>query len=136
MRITVDTNVLISSLGWNGAEAAIIEMVLESGLDLCLSAQILSEFYRVAKYPKLGFSDEEIDGFIGRLLPNIIFVNPTGSINLITEDPDDNRILECALESKSRYIVSGDNHLLSLREFVGIRILRAPDFLKAIINND
>ncbi|OPY56825.1 MAG: hypothetical protein A4E55_01941 [Pelotomaculum sp. PtaU1.Bin035] len=51
MRVTVDTNVLVSALGWNGAEAAIIEMVLESELELCLSAQILSEFYRVIKYP-------------------------------------------------------------------------------------
>ncbi|ACV61633.1 PilT protein domain protein [Desulfofarcimen acetoxidans DSM 771] len=130
MRITVDTNVLISALGWNGAEAAIIKMVLESTLELCLSAQILSEFYRVVKYPKLGFTDQETDGFVGRLLPHIVFASPTNKINVISADPDDNKIIECAIEGKSNYIISGDKHLLQLHEYKGIQILRAPEFLQ------
>lgn len=134
MRITVDTNVLISALGWNGAEAAIIEMVLQSGLELCLSAQILSEFYRVVQYPKFGFSNEEIDGFIGRLLPNVFFVSPTQNIDAVPADPDDNKIIECAVAGKSSYIISGDKHLLHLREFEGIKILRASEFLQIISN--
>ncbi|KJS02175.1 MAG: twitching motility protein PilT [Peptococcaceae bacterium BRH_c4a] len=136
MRITVDANVLISSLGWNGAEAAVVEMVLESRLELCLSAQILSEFYRVSKYPKLGFTEKEIDGFIGRLLPNVVLVNPPQKINVINEDPEDNRILECAVEGKSSYIISGDRHLLSLRQFEGIKILRAPNFLQIFYKSE
>lgn len=134
MRITVDTNVLISALGWNGAAAAIIEMVLQSGLELCLSAQILSEFYRVVQYPKFGFSNEEIDGFIGRLLPNVVFVSPTQNIGAVPADPDDNKIIECAVAGKSSYIISGDKHLLHLREFEGIKILRASEFLQIISN--
>lgn len=132
MRITVDTNVLISALGWNGAEAAIIKMVLDSKLELCLSAQILSEFYRVVKYPKLGFTDQEIDGFIGRLLPHVVFISPTQNLNVVTADPDDNKIIECAVEGKSDYIVSGDKHLLQLCQYEGIEILRAPEFMKII----
>ena len=69
MRITVDTNVLVSSLGWNGAEAAIIEMVLESKLELCLSAQILSEFYRVVKYPKFSFYGRRNRRFYWKITP-------------------------------------------------------------------
>lgn len=130
MRITVDTNILISALGWNGAEAAVIEMVLDSSLELCLSAQILSEFYRVVKYPKFGFTDEEIDGFIGRLLPNSIIVKPAQSVNVVDEDPDDNKIIECAVEGKSGYIISGDKHLLHLGDYKGIKIMRASEFLK------
>lgn len=132
MRVTVDTNVLISALGWNGAEAAVIEMVLESRLELCLSAQILSEFYRVIKYPKFGFTDQEIDGFIGRLLPYVVFVTPTQNINVVLADPDDNKIIECAIEGKSNYIISGDKHLLQLHEHGGIKILRASEFLRLI----
>lgn len=134
MRITVDTNILVSALGWNGAEAAIIEMVLESKLELCLSAEILSEFYRVAQYPKLGFTGEEIDGFIGRLLPVVIFVRPTQRVNAIMSDPDDNRIIECAMAGKAGYIVSGDQHLLRLEEYQGIKMMRAPEFLKLVFN--
>lgn len=129
MRVTVDTNVLISALGWNGAEAAIIEMVLDSEMELCLSAQILSEFYRVIKYPKFGFTDNEIDGFIGKLLPNVVLVSPSQSLDVVPADPDDNKIIECAVAGRSNYIISGDKHLLHLHEYRGIKILRASEFL-------
>lgn len=48
------------------------------------------------------------------------------------EDPEDNRVLECALEAEADYIVSGDHHLLSLEEFRGIKIVRAADLLKIL----
>ncbi|MFA4885841.1 MAG: putative toxin-antitoxin system toxin component, PIN family [Desulfotomaculaceae bacterium] len=133
MRITVDTNILVSALGWNGAEAAVIEMILESKLELCLSAQILSEFYRVVKYPKFGFTDEEIDGYIGRLLPFVLFVSPTQNIDVIDSDPDDNKIIECAVSGEVSHIISGDKHLLQLVEYKGIKILRASEFIREYI---
>ncbi|MDQ0287864.1 putative PIN family toxin of toxin-antitoxin system [Desulfofundulus luciae] len=133
MRITVDTNILISALGWNGPEAAVIEMVLESKIELCLSAQILSEFYRVTQYPKFRFTNEEVDGFIGRLLPVVIFVTPTQKIDVVTSDPDDNKIIECAIAGESDYIISGDKHLLELKNYRGISILRASDFLQLLL---
>jgi putative PIN family toxin of toxin-antitoxin system len=132
MRVTVDTNVLISALGWNGAEAAVLEMVLDCSLELCISAQILSGFYRVVKYPKFGFTDEEVDGFIGRLLPNVIMINPSKKINAVEADPDDNKIIECAVEGKSSYIISGDKQLLQLCEYKGIKILKASEFLQIL----
>ncbi|TYO96568.1 putative toxin-antitoxin system toxin component, PIN family [Desulfallas thermosapovorans] len=120
---------------WNGPEAAVIEMVLESKLELCLSAQILSEFYRVTQYPKFRFSNDEVDGFIGRLLPVITFITPTEKIDIVIADPDDNKIIECAVASGSSYIISGDKHLLKLGEYKGIAIIKAPDFLQLIIND-
>lgn len=136
MRITVDTNVLVSALGWNGPEAAVVEMVLESKLELCLSAQILSEFYRVTRYPKFGFTDEEIDGFIGRLLPVVVFVNPGQKINIIEEDPEDNRIIECTVAGESTHIITSDKHLLQLGEYGGIKILKASEFLQQLLNKE
>ncbi len=124
---------LISALGWDGPEAAIIEMVFEARLELCLSAQILSEFYRVTQYPKFKFTNHEIDGFIGRLLPVIVFVTPTKEIDVITSDPDDNRILECAVAGECDYIISGDKHLLELGEYCGIGIIKAVDFLRLVL---
>lgn len=132
MRITIDTNIMVSALGWNGAEASVVEMILESKLELYLSTEILSEFFRVVKYPKFHFADSEIDGFIGRLLSNSVIVNPSQSVKVIIDDPADNKILECALEGKSEFIISGDRHLLSLGEYEGIKILRAVDFLKVL----
>ena len=47
-------------------------------------------------------------------------------------DPDDNMVLECALEGHAQYIVSGDMDLLELKEFHGIRIVRAAEFLRLL----
>jgi predicted nucleic acid-binding protein len=49
-------------------------------------------------------------------------------LNAVSRDPDDDMVLECALEAKAEYVVS-DHDLLGLREFRGIQILRASDFL-------
>ncbi|OAT79413.1 putative toxin-antitoxin system toxin component, PIN family [Desulfotomaculum copahuensis] len=136
MKITVDTNVLTSALGWNGPEAAVIEMVLESKIELCLSVQILGEFYRVVQYPKFGFNDEEVDGFVGRLLPVVTFISPMQKINAVTADPDDNKIIDCAVAGEANYLISGDKHLLELNEYKGIRILKASDFLQLLLHND
>jgi predicted nucleic acid-binding protein len=59
-------------------------------------------------------------------------VDITQKIFAVQDDPDDNKFLECALQCKADYIISGDTHLLDLKEFEGIKILRAAEFLKII----
>lgn len=58
-----------------------------------------------------------------------IFVSPTVAISVIERDQSDNRILECAVEAKAEYIVSGDEHLLSLGRYDEINIVNASQFL-------
>jgi len=60
-------------------------------------------------------------------------VIPRQTLSVINKDRDDNRILECAVESKAQYIISGDKrHLLPLKEHQGIKILLPAEFLKTI----
>jgi len=60
-----------------------------------------------------------------------IFVSPTQRILVIREDDADNRILECAIEGKAKYIISGDkHHLLPIKQCRGIKILSPKDFLE------
>lgn len=58
-------------------------------------------------------------------------VFPTQTIDAVPEDPDDNRVLECAVAAGSRYIVTGDAALLRLGQYSGIQIMRVADFMKA-----
>ena len=51
------------------------------------------------------------------------------------DDPDDNRVLECAIESSSDYIVTYDKHLLKLKEYKGIKIMKHEEILKVFWNN-
>ena len=59
-----------------------------------------------------------------------MFVKPTESIFIVTDDPEDNKIIECAVVGESKYIISGDKHLLKIRQYKEIRIMKASDFLQ------
>jgi putative PIN family toxin of toxin-antitoxin system len=56
-------------------------------------------------------------------------VKPSKRIFAIQEDPDDNRVLECAVEGSAKYIISGDTHLLNLRQYKNIRIVSPDEYL-------
>lgn len=60
---------------------------------------------------------------------NAISVVPSRKIEVIKEDPSDNKFLECAIESHADYIVTGDNDLKRLNEFEGIKKVNARKFL-------
>ena len=57
------------------------------------------------------------------------YVAPRGIVAQIEDDPDDNKFLECAVAGGAEYVVSGDPHLLALRQFRGIQILSPAAFL-------
>jgi putative PIN family toxin of toxin-antitoxin system len=57
-------------------------------------------------------------------------VTPASRIEVVKDDPDDNRILECAVAAGSDYIVTGDCHLLRLGQYKGILIVKVADFLE------
>lgn len=59
-------------------------------------------------------------------------VAPQQKLNIIKQDPDDNVILECAIEGKAGYIVSGDRHLLALKQYRGIKIITARQFIETL----
>jgi predicted nucleic acid-binding protein len=66
-----------------------------------------------------------------------ILINPANKLEIIDKDPADNRYLECAIEGEAPYIVTGDKHLLELKEYEGIVILPPAGFLAALdLEND
>lgn len=133
--VVLDTNVLISALGWAGPESKVFHLALNSGIDLVISPDLIDEFLRVARYPKFSFSDAEIDSFLGRLLRYAHVIRPSPTVNLVEEDADDNLVLACALAGRADWIITGDAHLLKLGNYEGIRIVKAVDFLQAVGDN-
>ena len=130
MRIVLDTNIFISALGWKGGnEYNLVQKCFRKELTLICSPEILEEFKVVSLRPKFGFSPEEIDEFISALIEISEIVEPEEQFKIIASDPDDNKFLDAAVAGKAKFIVSGDRHLLDLKEFRGIRILKSADFL-------
>jgi predicted nucleic acid-binding protein len=59
-----------------------------------------------------------------------MMVFPKTTVAVVQSDPDDNAVLECALEARAEYIVTGDPHLLNLAEFKDIKIVTPAVFLQ------
>ena len=133
MIVTVDTNVIISALGWEGPEFELMNLIFNGKITLAISPQILEEFINVARSTKFDFSDDEIDDFVDALLNTGKVVFPEEYISLIKEDPPDNRILECAEVSNSRYIITGNKHLLQLDKYKRIKIMNGADFFRKVL---
>ena len=127
MKIVVDTNVLISALGWQRSEYFLVRKIFQGAIALYMSPQMLEKFIQVSRREKFGFHPDEIEEFITSLIEVCDMVIPRQRIEVIKEDPSDNMFLECAIEAKADYIVSGDKHLLKSKEFEGIPIINSAE---------
>jgi hypothetical protein len=139
MIIVLDTNVIVSALlSPKGAPAEIIRRWEADEFELVTSPPLITELKRALTYEQvqkyLKLSPEEIDAFLKRLRTMARIVEPQLTVEVIKEDPDDNRVLECALTGGAGYIVSGDKHLLDLKEYRQIVILNPAGFLAALVH--
>ncbi len=129
MKIVIDTNVLISGIFFGGFPRAVIESVVEKIVEACASVEMIAEYEEIVKRmlsKKQGhFSGDILSPFIQSL--NIIVPNTKVDI---CRDPDDNKFIECAIDSGAVYIVSGDMDLLVLEKFKSIEILTATEFVE------
>ena len=133
-RIVLDTNVLISAVLFGGPPRDVLELVISGAVDCSLSLPILDETREVLRRPKFGFSPEQAFQLLEELHAICDVINPTARVQVVASDPDDNMILECALESNADVVVSGDHHLLDLVVFSGIHIVTPSNYLATIKN--
>jgi putative PIN family toxin of toxin-antitoxin system len=127
-RVVLDTNVIVSGLGWRGAPAAILDAVGDGRLVLVTSAPLLAELRRVLEYPKLAKVIQGGAQLADLVVASGIVVVPNRVLTVISDDDDDNRVLEAAIEGDADYIVSGDADLLDLGTFQGIPIIMPGEF--------
>ncbi len=129
-KVVLDTNVFISVLGWKGASQRIFNECIEGNLELLFSLEIFDEARRVLSYPKFKFSQTEIDEFLDQILEIGNLIESKVEINIIKDDPSDNKFLECAVTVGASYIISRDPHILKIKEFKGIKILSPELFVR------
>lgn len=128
-KVFLDTNILISALGWKGKPRVIFEKCLHSELELMTSPNQIEELKKVMDYPKFNFTEEQKVRFISILLEIAVVVEVPGKLKVIEEDPSDDVMLETAVVGNADYIISGDPHLLKLKEFVKVKIVTVSGFL-------
>ncbi len=130
VKVVLDTNVLISAILFGGKPRQILEKAIRGETRLCLSDPIPEEIKGVLQRLKFDYSPEMIQFILTELMGIAHFVNPSETIDVVLEDPDDNRILECAVEAGANYIITGDSHLLKLSRYLNIEVLNAAAFLE------
>jgi putative PIN family toxin of toxin-antitoxin system len=128
IRVTADTNIYISSLNFGGPPRSVIALAYSGDIQLAVSAPILDEIAHVLR-DKFGLPEADIREAEADIRSIAELVVPIVHIEAVKDDPSDNRILECAVASRSEYIITGDKHLLRLGRFGEIRIVKAADFL-------
>lgn len=134
MLVVLDTNVIISALlSTKGSPAKVIDLWKAEAFDVATSKPLLDELERALEYERvktyLKQPQEKIDALVKRLRAVGIMVAPQSALTVIEADPDDNRVLECAVAANASYIISGDDHLLDLEEYQGIMVLSPAGFL-------
>ena len=131
-RIVLDSNVVISAFIFGGLQARLLELALNGSIECFTSLPILDEIRDVLLRPKFGLSSEQALTLIEELHDLCQVVMPREKVLIVIDDPDDNIILECALSADADVIVTGDSHLLRLRQWRNIQILLPSDFLKTL----
>lgn len=126
-RVVFDTNIFLSAFTFGGKPEVVFEMARAGKIQLIVSASILAELASILK-GKFAWDDKAIREALMVVGRHADLVKP-GTRLRVLEDDADNRVLECAVEGGAEWIISGDHHLLSLRESRGIRIGRVSDFL-------
>jgi putative PIN family toxin of toxin-antitoxin system len=124
-----DTNVLFSATGWKGTPFLCLELARAGIVDGVTCREIVDAFVEKLE-AKLFFTAEQSMENVADLLTFLRVVSIAGQLKAIPTDPDDDKVLECAVTVGATHIVTGDRrHLLPLGTFEGITILTAAQFL-------
>lgn len=132
MNIVLDTNIFISGIFWAGEANKIISLWKEEKFNLVISLEALTELIRVLKDFKIKLPNRLIKRWTDLIIRNSKLVIIENKLNIIKEHPADNIFLETALVGNADYIITYDNHLLNLREFRGIKIIKPEELIRKL----
>ena len=122
----------MSGIAYSGAVRPIVTAARGKQFRPLISSQLLDELASVLMRPRFGYSARAVADFIRTVSATSETIRPTVECRVITKDPPDNRVLECAMAGRADVIVSGDRHLLALGSFKDIPIMTPAAFLESL----
>jgi putative PIN family toxin of toxin-antitoxin system len=135
LKLVIDTNVVISALLKPESNPALImSLILRGDCRLCMTEKIFSEYEEVSgrgKFKKLDQSN--VREFLSRLRRKALWVVPKVTMDDMAKDPEDNAFLECALESKADFLITGNVHHFPEKKFHRTSILTPAEFVSYVV---
>ena len=129
---TLDTNVIVSAVLFGGTPRRVMEHAIAGRYRIGSSPEILAETESVLRYRKFNLTSGFIATVMRELESLVELYYPKTQHQIVERDPSDNVIIDCAVEAQAAYIVTGDDHLLSLRVALGIPIVTPATFVDVL----
>lgn len=136
VRAVFDTNVLVSAaLSLGSSPFRCLALARSSVVESVTCEELLHEFQRILE-SKLGFPSERAREAVEEVRALSRVVSIQHALRVVAADPDDDKVLECALTGNASDIVTGDRrHLLPMGEYQGIRIVTSAEFLQRVLTS-
>lgn len=132
LRAVIDTNVIVSGVLFGGKPRQVIQAALEGAAEICISEELLEELSNVLRRPKFALDSRLIHSILSELTGLARWVEPGKKHQIITDDPADDRLVDCAVAGKAQYVVTGDKHLLRLGQFNDIGMVTPEEFVRIL----
>jgi putative PIN family toxin of toxin-antitoxin system len=127
--VVFDTNILLSALlSTNGNPFRCLALARMGQVESVTCQEILDEFAEKLLV-KFKFSEEMTQAAVGEVRVFSRLIEISGTLKAVTDDPDDDMVIECSVIGNATHIVTGDKHLLSLTNHQDIAILKAAEFV-------
>lgn len=128
-RLTLDSNIYISAFEFGGMPLRLLEQARAGEIEIAIPTPIIREIQRVLR-EKFHWPEDRLEQLERNISQFTKRVEPTQTLDIVKSDPDDNRILECAVVAGREAMVTGDKkHLLPLRNYQGIKIIQVSEIL-------
>ena len=130
-KIVLDTNIVVSALiGKHGESAKLFKLIISEEVENYTSTEIIKEISEVLSREEITKRTlkEERQFILEQYLIHSKLTEPKTKHNVV-EHASDNKFIDAAVEAKAKFIISGDKHLLAIKEFKGIKIITAKEYL-------
>lgn len=132
-RLVLDTNCLIQIASPFSNYHKVWDTFMSGENTLCVSNEIIEEYVEILQ-KLMGYSAAE--AIVKTIInsPFIVFITPYYHFGLITEDPDDNKFVDCAIAAHAKCIISNDHHydVLKTIAFPKVVVIRLVEFMEGI----
>ena len=129
MRITIDTNVIVSAIFFGGRPRQLLEELFSKNIEAVASPEILVKYQETFNELRSRYPGKPVHFPLTQIAAFFKLVIPSHNYD-VCRDPDDNKFIDCAVEGKCIYIVSGDKDLLSIEQFKNVEIITVSEFFE------